>query len=345
MAGGLTEKAERGTMTILRHTNGREESLPVKLDSLVLPDDIIVVAEGQRFYISGEVKTPGRYLYETNLSVNKAISMAGGMTEKAESGTVKLTRLTGGQAHTIQAAPDASVLADDIIVVEPQNHKFYVSGEVRTPGGHPFKDGLNIQKAIAMAGGPTEKADRESVRVIRIVNGREEISNVTLNMAVYPDDTIVVPEGRRFYVSGEVKTAGRYLYEQGVTVQKAITMAGGFTEKADKTGMAVVRVNENTLQTMPVELDALILPDDLIVVAQIQKVYVNGEVKTPGGYAYEKGLTIHKAVTMAGGFTDKASERRIKVLRRINGEERSFRVKLEDPIFPEDIVVVPQSFF
>ncbi|WP_447987249.1 SLBB domain-containing protein [Nitrospira sp. Nam74] len=345
MAGGLTDKAERGAMAILRHTNGQEESLPAKLDSLVMPDDIIVVPEGQRFYISGEVKTPGRYLYETNLSVNKAISMAGGVTEKAENSAVKLTRLTGGEAKTMQAAPDALVLPDDIIVVEPQTNKFYVSGEVKTPGGHPFKEGLNVQKAIAMAGGTTEKADRDSVRIVRVINGREESTNVTLNAAVRADDTIVVPEGRRFYVSGEVKTAGRYLYEQGVTVQKAITMAGGFTEKADKAGMAVVRVNGNTLHTMAVELDALILPEDLIVVAQIQKVYVNGEVKTPGGYAYEKGLTIHKAVTMAGGFTDKAAEGRIKVLRRVNGQEQSFKVKLEDSVLPEDIIVVPQSFF
>ena len=58
------------------------------------PDDIIVVAEGQRVYVSGEVKTPGRYLYEKGLTVDKAISMAGGWTEKAERGTIKLTRVT-----------------------------------------------------------------------------------------------------------------------------------------------------------------------------------------------------------------------------------------------------------
>ena len=59
------------------YSTGREESLRGKLDTLVLPDDIIVVAEGQRFYISGEVKTPGRYLYEKALTVNKALSLAG----------------------------------------------------------------------------------------------------------------------------------------------------------------------------------------------------------------------------------------------------------------------------
>lgn len=345
MAGGLTEKAERELLTILRHTDGREETVAVRLDASVFPDDIILVAEAPRFYISGEVKTPGRYVYEKRLTLHKAISMAGGATEKAEEGTVKVTRLAGGQVRTIEGGPDMPILPDDIIVVEPQMHKFYISGEVKTPGAHPYKDGLNIQKAVALAGGTTEKADRGHMRVVRIMNGREETADVTPNAPVLPDDNIVVLEGQRFYVSGEVRAAGRYLYEPGVTVLKAITMAGGFTEKADKAGMTVVRVRGTALDTVPVELDAVVMPDDLVVVAHAQKVYVSGEVKTPGGFAYEKGLTMHKAITLAGGFTDKAAERRTKVLRTIQGEQQSIRVKLDDPVLPEDIIVVPQSFF
>ncbi|MFO0768860.1 MAG: hypothetical protein U0231_19245 [Nitrospiraceae bacterium] len=34
----------------------------------------MVVAEGQKFFVSGEVKTPGRYLYEKGLTVHKALS-------------------------------------------------------------------------------------------------------------------------------------------------------------------------------------------------------------------------------------------------------------------------------
>ena len=56
----------------------------------MLPDDTIVVAEGQRFYVSGEVKTPGRYLYEKGLTVHKALSMAGGRSEKGEKGLIKM---------------------------------------------------------------------------------------------------------------------------------------------------------------------------------------------------------------------------------------------------------------
>ena len=45
---------------MLRRVNSHEETVAVGFDSLVFSDDIIVVAEGQRVYVSGDVKTPGR---------------------------------------------------------------------------------------------------------------------------------------------------------------------------------------------------------------------------------------------------------------------------------------------
>lgn len=54
----------------------------------MLPDDIIVVeAENYKFYASEEVKNPSGYPYKEGLTVHQAISMAGGLTEKAERGT------------------------------------------------------------------------------------------------------------------------------------------------------------------------------------------------------------------------------------------------------------------
>jgi protein involved in polysaccharide export with SLBB domain len=345
MSGGLTEKAERGEFKVLRHTNGQEKSLPVKLETPVLPDDIIVAAEGQRFYVSGEVKTPGRYLYEKGLTVNMAISMAGGVTEKAERRETKVTRVASGVAQTIAGELDLAVLPDDIIMVEPQTNKFYASGEVKLPGGYPYKDGLTVHKAIAMAGGLTDKAERGEFRVLRHTNGHEQTLPVKLETLVLPDDIIVVAEGQRFYVSGEVKTPGRYLYEKGLTVQKAISMSGDMTEKADKREIKMIRVANGVAVTSAVGLNVPVLPDDFIVVERLQKVYVDGEIKKPGDYSYEKGITVHKVITLAGGFTDKAAESQTRVLRVIDGQQQSIRMKLEDSVLPEDIIVVPRRFF
>jgi len=196
-----------------------------------------------------------------------------------------------------------------------------------------------------MAGGVTEKAEKSGLKVVRRVGKQEETIPVTLSTVLGAEDTIVVPEGQKFYVSGEVKTPGRYLYEPGLTVQKALSMVGGFTEKADKLGIMVTRVKGGRIETIPLEADARILPDDLIVVTQAQKFYVNGEVKMPGGFVYEKGLTVHKAITLAGGFTDKAAKGSTKVLRKIDGKEQTFEITLEAQVLADDIIVVPQRFF
>ena len=326
IAGGLTDKAERNELRILRVVNGPEQTVPAKLDTLVLPDDTIVVAEGQRFYVSGEVKTPGRYLYEKGLTAHKAISMAGGRTEKAERGTIKVTRVAGGMAETLAATPEMAVLPDDIIVVEPQNHKFYASGEVKNPSGYPYKEGLTVHKAIAMAGGLTEKAERGELHVLRHTNGQEETLPVKLDSLVLPDDIIVVAEGQRFYVSGEVKTPGRYLYEKGLTAHKAISMAGGRTEKAERGPIKVTRVAGGMAETLAATPEMAVLPDDIIVVeAENHKFYASGEVKNPSGYPYKEGLTVHKAIAMAGGLTEKAERGMFQVLRQ-PGHEKTVAV-------------------
>ena len=160
-----------------------------------------------------------------------------------------------------------------------------------------------------------------------------------------PKVTVTVARHRNFYVGGEVKTPGGYPYEEGLTVQKAITLAGGFTEKSDKRMITVTRAHGSQVEILTLEPDAMVRPDDLVAVAQARKFYVNGEVRRAGDYPYERELTLHKAITMAGGFTDKASTSRAKVIRKIEGKEQEISLGLEGIILPEDIIVVPRSFF
>lgn len=82
---------------------------------------------------------------------------------------------------------------------------FFVTGQVRSPGGYPYEEGLTVQKAISLAGGQTERAERGSISVLRRLNGREESIVVKLEGQVLPDDVIVVAEGHKFFVSGEVQ--------------------------------------------------------------------------------------------------------------------------------------------
>jgi polysaccharide export outer membrane protein len=82
-----------------------------------------------------------------------------------------------------------------------------------------------------------------------------------------------------------------------------------------------------------------------VYIIRYRNFFVSGEVKSPGGYPYEEGLTVLKAITLAGGFTDKAAPGRIKIKRLKDRDELTISANLKDPILPDDIVVVPESFF
>ena len=52
-----------------------------------------------------------------------------------------------------------------------------------------------------------------------------------------------------------------------------------------------------------------------------------------------------KAVIVAGGFSEIASKRGIKIRRETSEHEKKFKVKLDTPVEPGDTIIVPESFF
>lgn len=82
-----------------------------------------------------------------------------------------------------------------------------------------------------------------------------------------------------------------------------------------------------------------------VSIVEYRKFFVSGEVKSPGGFQFEPGLTLEKAVALAGGFTQRASKRGITVTREENGRPTEHELSLNDSVYPGDIIVVSESFF
>jgi len=91
--------------------------------------------------------------------------------------------------------------------------------------------------------------------------------------------------------------------------------------------------------------DYLVDPSVNVSVVEYRPFYINGEVKTPGGYPYQPGLTLRKAVALAGGFKERASKTKISLLseRALDGKQR--QVGIDEVLNPGDIITVEQSFF
>jgi polysaccharide export outer membrane protein len=127
-----------------------------------------------------------------------------------------------------------------------------------------------------------------------------------------------------------------------------------------------VRVADLTVSELEEKLTHLLSPD-YFVSPQItifvekyhpRRIFILGEVNNPGSYDIppEKELTIVEAISLAGGFTEKAAVNKTKIIRVEDGQEKTILVKIsnitkkgdksKDAILkPNDIVIVPQSFF
>ncbi|MAD47182.1 MAG: capsular biosynthesis protein [Oceanospirillaceae bacterium] len=94
----------------------------------------------------------------------------------------------------------------------------------------------------------------------------------------------------------------------------------------------------------------LVNPSVTVSVVEYRPFYVTGEVKKPGSYSFHPGLTIDKAISVAGGFTERASKSSIHVIHDDSSDprdadENKIAVKLSDVVKPGDVVTVEQSFF
>jgi len=160
-----------------------------------------------------------------------------------------------------------------------------------------------------------------------------------------PKVTVTITEYRSFFVNGEVTKPGGYPYQPGLTVRKAIALAGGLSENASKEKLNIIREGNADKSPTPAMFDTDVNAGDIVIVMEYQQVFVNGEVKKPGGYSYKPGLTLRKAIALAGGFTERASRDKIFVIHESNKEAEPIKGKLEDIVLPGDIITIKQSFF
>lgn len=94
------------------------------------------------------------------------------------------------------------------------------------------------------------------------------------------------------------------------------------------------------------EAGYLVNPKVNVTVKSYRAVYINGQVRTPNGYPFVPGMTVRKLISIAGGFTERASRSRIFVIADSAGaSEKPKKIKLDATVRPGDIISVEESFF
>lgn len=185
-----------------------------------------------------------------------------------------------------------------------------------------------------------------------------------------PQVTVQIEQdaSQRVFVMGEVRAPGPYQFAGDLSLIEALARAGSTATTAapqvlvirpahesessgpilpnDKADAEVIRISLTDLQSGGLTRSNISLRDgDTIFVPRAQLIYISGQVRSPGAYPVEAGMTLLQALSLAGGVTDKGAAGRSKVIREVNGKKKEIKLKLTDPVKPGDTIVVPDRFF
>jgi protein involved in polysaccharide export with SLBB domain len=89
----------------------------------------------------------------------------------------------------------------------------------------------------------------------------------------------------------------------------------------------------------------LLNPQVNVSIEEYRNFFVNGMVEKPGGYPFSPGLTVRKAISIAGGFKERASRDKMNIIRDDDPKQTPRKVDLNTAVLPGDILTVEESFF
>jgi polysaccharide export outer membrane protein len=202
---------------------------------------------------------------------------------------------------------------------------------------------------------------------------------------VNPEINIVISEyhSLHYYISGAVGAPGLYEMKSKATLLELIAKAGGTSTDHGNIAYILHPSSERTASKKDnrnpysdkgpekIDLNKLLDKGDMNQNIELQsgdviyiplqssqnlsasKIYVEGEVKSPGVYTYQQGLTALNACIMAGGFSKFAAPNRTRIIRQKGDKQIIIKINLNDvrdgkipdaEIKPGDRIHIPETW-
>lgn len=103
--------------------------------------------------------------------------------------------------------------------------------------------------------------------------------------------------------------------------------------------------NLDSIKSGGAEANFVLAAGDTVYVPEAKRFFVNGEVRKPGVFKWETGMTVRQAISLAGGPSDRGAPNRTEIIRTKDGAEEKLRSRMQDLVLPDDVVKVPLSYF
>ena len=340
-------------------------------------DAIYIPRLDDRIAVLGEVNSPGETILPLGrrVTVLDAISrVAGGLTEGADRSRAMIIRPAEQIVHV-----DLNLLLDegdltqnkilmpgDVLIVREAG-KISVLGEVRAPRSFQITEPLTVIEALAQVGSTTPEADLRRAQVIT-PDGSIPIDldalimrgEMQYNLSMNPGDVLLVPPAgpETVLVLGAVQRPGviDIREQQQRDVLRLLTVAGP-TDMAALQAVHIYRENEAITVDLQAIMDGdlsrniTLEPDDVVVVAEINTIYLMGAAGRQGPVPLTEDLSLLDVVATYGNF-QVGNMKQVTVLRMDEFGETEFftrnmgqahrGVSPEDMMLREgDIVFIP----
>ncbi|MDI6791636.1 MAG: SLBB domain-containing protein [bacterium] len=329
---------------------------------LLEADDVIYVPPaGPTVTIEGKIKRPGQYELKEEEGLEDLLTMAGGFHPEAYLKKVLISRITLTKKKTavwvdVTDLKQGSKLEDgDQITIysyaQLEEFRVSIEGEVQRPGEYDLGEGMRLSDLILMAGGLLAQASKQEAMCIRIRGDESrEVIPLDLSRLELEENDLVLNRGDKIIVppleqvedtvllKGQVEKPGVYTLLKGETLRGVILRTGGITSTATREDIKIERegdVLSVNLYDLMIEKDPetdldLLNGDVITVPAAPNTVTVVGEVQTGGTFPYEPARTVSYYLGLAGGFSERANEKRIEITRRDGSTRKVSRETVVD---------------
>lgn len=220
----------------------------------------------KKIFSYGHLRRIGEIPFEENMTIVKAMSIFGGISDNGLFGKLKIKRMKDGKYEDIvvvelnegvienSAVEEMILEPDDILFVE-KNDSILMQGEIYKRGRVILEKGMTVLRVILEAGGAGENGMYGKVVIRRKSKGGsggyKKIAESRLNdgvieksevegLVLQPDDILIIERNETFLIQGEALNRGRFVLEKGMTVLRAILQAGGVGENG-KYGKVIIR--------------------------------------------------------------------------------------------------------
>jgi protein involved in polysaccharide export with SLBB domain len=319
-----------------------------KNDITLKDNDVIKInTYNIRVELKGEIKKPGIYDVANNENIEKIIEYAGGFNEYAYKNKIQVfsNSETDRQISTLKEAQIKNTIpkAGDTYIIGKILNRFTnrigIKGSVYRPGEYELKQGMTVLQLIEEADGLREDAFLSRAIIHRLKNDLspeiiafdlEQLKNgAAKDIELKKEDRITIyskfdlKEGYYVTIDGEVSAPGIFLYEQGLTIQDLILMAGGLKESASLKRIEVSRRIKGEDAANATNAKAAIifqrdinfnLKDSLYTDTLTLSPFDEVTIYTAPGYAVQKNVVIEGEVKFAGKYTLEGKSDRISDL-------------------------------